>query len=143
MIRYILDTDILTLLQHRHPAVVGRVSREKPDELAITILSVEEQLSGWYRQLRQAKDPAELAKVYDYLTNAVRSFTGLPIVSFSESAILRAKVLSSQRLNVRKTDLSIGAIALERGATLATRNLRDYQRIPGLKVEDWSTPSTP
>ena len=140
MIRYILDTDILTLLQHRHPAVLNRVAREKPDELAITILSVEEQLSGWYRQLRRAKNPAELAKVYDYLTNTLRSLTGLPILSFSESAILRVKVLTAQRLNVRKTDLSIGAIALEHGATVATRNMRDYERIPGLKVEDWSTP---
>src|SRR4051812_22269029 len=126
MIRYILDTDILTLLQQRHPAVLDRVSREKPDELAITILSVEEQLSGWYRQLRSAKDPAELAKVYEYLTKTVRSFTGLPIVSFHEAAIVRAKSLVRQKLNVRRTDLSIGAIALAHSATVATRNVRDF-----------------
>jgi hypothetical protein len=32
--------------------------------LAITVISVEEQLSGWYRRLRQAKKPEQLARVY-------------------------------------------------------------------------------
>lgn len=138
MIRYILDTDILTLLQERHPVVLARIAGEHPDESAITILTVEEQMSGWYRQLRRAKSPAALAKAYAFLTSTVRSLAKLPIVSFGESAILRAKTLSSQRLNVRKTDLSIAAIALELGATVVTRNVRDFRRVPGLTVEDWS-----
>jgi tRNA(fMet)-specific endonuclease VapC len=139
MIRFLLDTDILSLLQQRHPAVLQRVSREKADEVAITILSVEEQLSGWYRRLRRAKSPGDLAKVYDRLTANVRSLSSVSIVSFSEPAIVRVKGLAAQRLNVRKTDLSIGAIALEIGATVVTRNLSDFQRIPGLNLEDWST----
>jgi len=140
MIRFILDTDIVSLLQQRHPVVLRRISCEDPAEIAITILTVEEQLSGWYRRLRRAKDSADLAKVYDRLTANVRSLASLPLVSFSEPAILRAKDLAAQRLNVRKTDLSIGAIGLESGATVVTCNLRDFRRIPGLIVEDWSVP---
>jgi tRNA(fMet)-specific endonuclease VapC len=117
---------------------LARVAACKPEDLAITILSVEEQLSGWYRRLRKAKTPEELAKVYDRLTTTVRSISRLPILSFGEAAIRQAGSLQAARLNVRKTDLSIAAIALEHHAVMVTRNLRDFQRVPGLLVEDWS-----
>ena len=42
MTRYVLDTDILTLLQEGHPAVVRRAAARRFDELAITVISVEE-----------------------------------------------------------------------------------------------------
>ena|SRR5438128_1247191 len=135
---YILDTDTLSLLQERHPVVVARVAAHSPDEIAVTVVSVEEQLSGWYRQLRRGKKPEELAKVYDRLTAAVRSLSRLPLISFSESAMLRARSLQKLKLNVRKLDLCIAAIALEQPAVVVTGNVRDFQRVPGLTVEDWS-----
>ena len=135
---YILDTDTLSLLQERHPVVVARVAAHSPDEIAVTVVSVEEQLSGWYRQLRRGKKPEELAKVYDRLTAAVRSLSRLPLISFSESAMLRARSLQKLELNVRKLDLCIAAIALEQPAVVVTGNVRDFQRVPGLTVEDWS-----
>lgn len=135
---HILDTDILSLLQEGHAKVVARVVAHAVQDLAITVISVEEQLSGWYRRLRRAKMPEELAKVYDRLTTTVRALARLPILSFSEAAIRRAKVLQSSKLNVRKMDLSIAAIALEHQAIVITRNVRDFQRVPNLLVEDWS-----
>jgi tRNA(fMet)-specific endonuclease VapC len=135
---YILDTDTLTLLQEGHASVQARVAARRPDEIAITVMSVEEQLSGWYRRLRRAKKPEDLAKVYDRLTIAVQALARLPILSFSPAAIHRARALQSQKLNVRKMDLSIAAIALEHDSTVVTRNVRDFRRVPDLKVEDWS-----
>lgn len=135
---YVLDTDTLTLLQERHPAVVAHVVACEPDDLAITVISVEEQLSGWYQRLRRAKKVEEPAKVYDRLTATVCSLARLPILSFGEPAIRRAKALQASKLNVRKMDLSIAAIALEHQAAVVTRNVRDFKRVPGLDVEDWS-----
>ena len=42
------------------------------------------------------------------------------------------------KLNVGGMDLRIAAIALENNATVVTRNVVDFQRIPGLLIEDWA-----
>lgn len=135
---HVLDTDILSLLQDRDAVVVARVASYRPEELAITVISVEEQLSGWYRRLRRVKKAADLARIYERLTTTVASLSRLRILSFTEPAIHRYKALQSSRLNVGRMDLRIAAIALENQASVATRNVRDFQRIPNLAVEDWS-----
>ena len=71
MTLYVLDTDTLTLLEEGHPAVGRRFLEQRPEDAAITVLSVEEQLSGWYTQVRKAKRPDSLAWAYRRLTDAV------------------------------------------------------------------------
>ena len=51
---YVLDTDSLTLFQHGHPAVSSRCLAQS-QELATTVISVEEQLSGWFASIRRAR----------------------------------------------------------------------------------------
>ena len=46
--------------------------------------------------------------------------------------------LTALKLNVRKMDLRIAAMAFEHGAVVVTRNVRDFKRVPGLLVEDWT-----
>jgi tRNA(fMet)-specific endonuclease VapC len=135
---FLLDTDTLSLLQHNHPQVVRHVAAVPPTDIAITIISVEEQLTGWYSALRRARRPDEIANVYLRLTNAVRSFTGLPILTFTEAAVHRYLALAALRLNVGKMDLRIAAVALEHGATVVTRNTRDFARVPNLTIADWA-----
>jgi tRNA(fMet)-specific endonuclease VapC len=138
MSRYVLDTDILTLYQENHPVVHRNVAGHLPTDLAIAVISVEEQLAGWYNQLRHALPPDALARVYQRLTNNIKALARLEILSFTEPAILRYEQLKNLKLNVKKMDLRIASIALEHGAILVTRNLRDFQRVPGLVLEDWS-----
>jgi tRNA(fMet)-specific endonuclease VapC len=135
---HVLDTDTLSLLQEGHVAVQARVAACPTEDLAITVVTVEEQLSGWYRLLRRTKKPEKLANVYDRLAAAVRSLSRLAILSFSEAAIHRSRAFQASKLNVRKMDLCIAAIALEHQAIVVTRNVRDFERVPNLVVEDWS-----
>jgi tRNA(fMet)-specific endonuclease VapC len=134
---YILDTDMLTLAQR---GVTRRMLAADPSELAITVISIEVQLTGWYTLLRRTKDSAKRARVYDRLAETVAYLGRWSILSFSEAAIDRCAQLRALKLKIRKMDLAIGAIALEHGAVLVTRNTRDFRRVPQLVLADWSAP---
>jgi tRNA(fMet)-specific endonuclease VapC len=135
---FVLDTDTVSLFQHDHPAVSAEVQRHSLSELAITVLTVEEQLSGWYNELRKAKKAPALAAVYQRMALTVQFLGHLPILSFTEPAILRYEGFQQLKLQVKKTDLRIAAIVMENSAILVTRNARDFKRVPGLQFVDWS-----
>jgi tRNA(fMet)-specific endonuclease VapC len=56
---YVLDTDTLSLYRHGHAAVVQHTLTHPPEVLAITVITVEEQLSGWY-ELCAAPKPLQI-----------------------------------------------------------------------------------
>ncbi len=137
---YVLDTDTLTLAERGHPDVSRRIQSMAPPQLAITVISIEEQLTGWYTLLRKTKDPVKLARVYQRLAENVAYLGRWSTLLFTEAAIDRSARLRAMKLNIGKMDLAIAAIVLEHGGILATRNTRDFRRVPGLALEDWSTP---
>ncbi len=51
---FVLDTDILTLFERGYATVVARIAEHASTEIAVSVVTVEEQLSGWYAQLRKA-----------------------------------------------------------------------------------------
>lgn len=50
----------------------------------------------------------------------------------------RYEQLRQQKIRIGTRDLRIGAIALSAGGTVVTRNARDFLRIPGLSIENWT-----
>lgn len=138
MSEYVLDTDMLTLFQDGHPAVRRRFLSYPSGAVGITVLSVEEQLSGWYTQVRKAKRPERLAWAYRRLADSVRFLSQLQILNFGEAAIGRCDELRKMKLKLGRTDLRVAATVLEHGAILVTRNQRDFRRVPNLRLEDWA-----
>jgi tRNA(fMet)-specific endonuclease VapC len=135
---YLLDTDHVSLYQMGHPRVIHQLMAHIQDQLAITVITVEEQLSGWQRALRQARDDSRRAEVYRRMALAVENLSGWLVLPFPLSAMTRHADLLRQRLNVSSNDLKIAAIALEMGARVVTRNTRDFSRVAGLVCEDWA-----
>jgi tRNA(fMet)-specific endonuclease VapC len=135
---YVLDTDILSLYQNNHPNVYPRVEAHHPQELAITVITVEEGLTGWYTVLRRVKRRDQWPPLYERLAEQVDFLARWQKLLFTAAAIARYEHLMTLRLNVGRNDLRIAAITLEHGGILVTRNLRDFQRVPNLVVEDWS-----
>lgn len=134
----ILDTDTLVLFQEGREEVCRRVLAHGMEALAVTVITVEEQLSGWYTLLRRAKDSQRISRAYQRLADSVTFLGQFRILSFTEAAIVRFEALKARKLGVKSMDLRIAAFALEFGGTLVTRNTRDFIRIAGLAVEDWA-----
>ncbi|HAA30430.1 MAG TPA: nucleic acid-binding protein [Cyanobacteria bacterium UBA8553] len=141
MTRYILDTDHVTLLQQAHPIVSQRVGAVNPDEIGVTVITVEEQVRGWLnaiRQTSQSSQPERLIWAYRGLRDVVRYLSRLNLVDFSQEAYACYLELRYQRIRIGTQDLRIAAIVLAENSILVTRNQRDFVRVPGLVFEDWT-----
>jgi tRNA(fMet)-specific endonuclease VapC len=135
---FLLDTEHFTLYQMGHPQLLQNIARHLTDQLAISVITVEEQLTGWQPALHQAKDDARREQIYQRLALTVESLSGWRVVSLSQAALGQHAILMRQRLNVGSNDLKIAASALENQAIVVTRNLRDFKRVPALACQDWA-----
>ena len=135
---FVLDTDILVLFQEGHATVCENVLSHPIDELATTVITVEEQLSGWYTLVRRAKDSRQLARAYQRLADTVALLSRFRVLSFTEPAIDRFDYMKGLKLGVKHMDLRIAAITLEHGGTLVSRNTKDFLTVPSLQIQDWS-----
>jgi tRNA(fMet)-specific endonuclease VapC len=79
-----------------------------------------------------------MTQAYDQLTTTINELKNWLVVAFPDTAILRYHGLQRQKLNIGGNDLKIAAIALELSAVLVSRNTRDFGRVTGLTLEDWS-----
>ncbi len=136
---YVLDTDTFSLYQRGHSNLDQRIDAHPLKDLAITVVTVEEQLSGWYTLLRQSRTPDQEVQAYEHLSESIPLLARWHILPMSHAALVRYETLKRMNLNVRKMDLRIAAIVLELAATLVSRNLRDFRRVPNLVVEDWAS----
>ncbi len=126
------DTDMLTLYREGESNVVRRVQANPLRALAVTIISVEEQLSGWYTHLRRATGAEIMARAYQHFTDCVEALTQFQLLFFTEAAIGRYEDLKKQKLNVANMDLRIAATVLHSDGTLVSHNPGKCARPPGL-----------
>jgi tRNA(fMet)-specific endonuclease VapC len=138
---YILDTDHITLLQRNHPAVISRFASVPPEVVAVTVVSAMEQMRGRLAQIHRAKTAPEVVNAFARFQEAVHFYRTVLVLPYDAAAAAqfgRLRQLHTHRPGTQ--DLRIAAIAHSRGATLVTRNRRDFEHIPVLQMEDWSLP---
>jgi tRNA(fMet)-specific endonuclease VapC len=135
MLKFLLDTDHLTLYAHAHPSVVQQVAVHT-GEVEISIVTVYESLNGRLAQISRATDGPTRIRRYALLEQAIQLLAQFPNVSYDQPAEDEFQRLRSIRIGAR--DLKIASIALANRLIVVTRNRRDFARVPGLTIEDWS-----
>ncbi|QDV35088.1 type II toxin-antitoxin system VapC family toxin [Tautonia plasticadhaerens] len=137
----VLDTDALSLLMRNPPAarsLIDRLGAVPIEEVATTIISFEEQVRGWMSRIARSRSGAEEVDSYLRLHRLLDDYGRLIVLDYDEEASAQFRRLRQSRLRVGTMDLRIAAIALARDATLVTRDLADFGKIPGLRAEDWA-----
>jgi tRNA(fMet)-specific endonuclease VapC len=138
----ILDTDLLTLWQLQNQPAAERLRlriEERPlDGIATTIITFQERIQGWMSVVNQAHTPAKVLLAFRELLHTLRKFCTLKVLPFDYAAQDQFAGLKRQRVRIGTLDLRIASIALALDATLLSRNLRDFRKVPGLRVEDWT-----
>lgn len=135
---WIFDTDHATLFQQGNPQIAQRVNAVNPKDIAITIVTVEEQMYGQLNRIRRANSADEVISADASLRKTVNYLTDFELLDFDAGAYNCYGELVRQKIRVGTQDLRIAAITLSKSGILLTRNRRDFEKIPGLRFEDWS-----
>jgi len=131
--RWMLDTNTASfVIRRRPPSVKRRFDAVGHGNLAISVVVLAELLYG-----------AELHPTHgDDIRRDVEDFRRrLTVVPWCETAAAHyARIRAELRragTPIGNLDLLIAAHALAEGAVLVTNNLREFQRVDGLALEDW------
>ncbi len=129
---YLLDTDVCVwAIRGRGPAA-PRVRSRSPDELAVCSMTEAELRFGLIKRDSPANRIA---------TEAFLDEVGTVLPFDSDAARRHAELRFAIRAQpIGEHDLLIASVAMANKLTLVTGNVREFSRIPGLKVENWNLP---
>lgn len=111
--------------------LVRRLARTSSKEQCTTAITIGELVYGAARAERRPNEQ----RLHEVLTSSLRA---LPFdrAAAAVYGTLRAD-LERRGMRVDDPDLRIASIALARDLTLVTGNVRHFERVPGLRVENW------
>lgn len=134
---YIFDTDHLSLYGRNHPKLIDNILVTKA-QLITTAINVEEQLRGRLAQIAEARDGRTKSLTYKLLVDTVMLLSEFTVLQYDEKSDDIYQSLKAQRVRIGTQDLRIASIVLACDGVLLTRNLQDFEKVPGLKVQNWS-----
>lgn len=140
--KYLLDTDHLSILEWEsgaeYKAILNRLATCEPADVALSVVTFHEQSLGCNTFISQAKSTAKVVEGYQLFHDMLRRFSVSPVVDFDDRAATVFANLKTARVRVKVMDLRIACTALANDLILVTRNRVDFERVPGLQIEDWT-----
>lgn len=139
MTLWILDTDHISLWQRQHTPLLTKLDRIGVENIAITVITVEEQFRGRLDMVRRANSEVSRISAYGWVRETTL-FLGQfsQVLAWGSEAERIYGELKQRRIRIGAQDLRIAAIVLASDGTVVTRNRRDFKQVPGLLIEDWS-----
>ena len=131
--KYLLDTNICIYLIKQKPAhVLDRFRAEAVGDIGISVITVAELQYGVSKSQRPQQNQDALDKF----------LLPLVMVDFDDAAARLAgnirAYLEKQGTPIGVYDVLIGSHALALDVTVVTNNIREFERIPGLRLENWA-----
>ena len=131
MLRYMLDTNICIYVIKNRPARLRERFNNFADQLCISVITLAELIYGAEKS----------ARPHENLTVVEQFCARLDILPFAERAASHYGQLWAELERVGQPigihDMMIGGHARSEGLTVVTNNVREFQRMPGLRLENW------
>ncbi len=130
--RYLLDTCVISDFIKGEAGTQTRLKQTPPADIAVSSITVMELRYGL------ALNPQRAQKVEPTIASFIASVTILPFdtTEAEQTAQLRA-ILKSQGQPIGAYDVLIAATALQHNLLMVTANQREFDRVPGLRTENW------
>lgn len=136
-----LDTDVFSDVLYGDPVLELRLRAVPIAEQTMPIVAIEEVIRGRFNSIRQAeagRGQMSLEEAYGWLQRSLTDTRAYTILPFTAPAAGLVTAWRRQKIRVGTQDMRIAAICVVHGATLITRNARDYVRLPGLTFDVWN-----
>jgi tRNA(fMet)-specific endonuclease VapC len=138
----LLDTDHSTFLKYpeseRGGRLIARMEAASTTEVfGVAIITVEERMRGWLAVIAREKSPSRQVVGYRELGLLFEFYREFEVIPFDDAAARRSEELGRLKLRLGTMDRKIAATALVNDALLLTANRADFQKVPGLRVENW------
>lgn len=136
----ILDTDHFSVVVDRRHRMHGRLLAElaaTTDEVAVSVITLEEQLRAWLAAVRRSHKVRDQIAPYDRLLQVLDHTSEWETIRFGEPAAEIFELLRKAKVRIGTQDLKIASICLAQDAILLSANLRDFEQVPGLRIENW------
>lgn len=129
---FMLDTNICIYIQRRKPlSILERFKIMRRGEAVISVVTWGELLYG----AAKCRDPGHVVILLEEFISYVPVLPMLPIYG-KHYGELRA-ILEKKGQTIGNNDLWIAAHAVGAELSLVTNNIREFERIPGLDIENW------
>ena len=129
---YLLDTNAcIRILNDSSPRLVDRLRDTNPDDIRLSAVTRAELLFGAHNSTRIAGNLRLLDAFF-------KTLFSLPFddACADRYGVLRAELAATGQL-IGPNDLFIASTALAHNLVLVTHNVREFSRVPGLRLEDW------
>lgn len=135
----VLDTNHFTELVRQSSPGERLLSRLRLHRAAAftTVVNAQEITEGWCALINRLPAGTPQINGYRQFKNSLQLLIELSLLDFDPEAAASFHQLQSNRLRIGTMDLKIASICLAHDILLLSRNLRDFEKIPGLRVENW------
>jgi tRNA(fMet)-specific endonuclease VapC len=140
----VFDTDIITLLTYgRTPKLKERIDAVPESEvLAVTVITLMEILGPRYDSIYKAANAHEMTRATEGFRSSKEVLDGFSVLLHDDDSYRRFEALMKAKKGKKKqkdrADMMTASIILANDALLVTRNVKDYEGIAGLRVENWA-----
>ncbi|MEM8779762.1 MAG: type II toxin-antitoxin system VapC family toxin [Cyanobacteria bacterium P01_G01_bin.49] len=138
---YLLDTSVVSnFLDERryYPQLTARILNQPPEQIFISIITVEEILQGALASIQKSKRKPSVTKAYQYFEDLFSALHRFQIVSYTLEAEAIYQSLPAKTKRIGTQDCRIAAIAQANDFTVITVNVNDFVSIDLADVEDWT-----